>query len=649
MATATYHGSEPLTYSSNTALPSGQVVRVSLRERKVLGIVLRKTSRPSFPVKSLSAVAPYPALPSEDIQLITWLRAYYPAPLGTVARQFLPPTEAFPRATNNKQPLIPEHRSLTNLLPPLTTEQKHAIASIDAAGTYLLHGVTGSGKSRVYVELAARTIGSGNSALILTPEIGLAAQLTQTFRSVFGDGVYVLHSRLTAAERRDSWYELLNRTEPTIVIGPRSALFSPLHNVGLIVLDESHDNAYKNESAPHYQTGRVAAKLANLHNATLVLGSATPSIEDYYLANVKKRPVIAMRDIAQLSQLAATSTRQADMSCTIRMIDLRKPELFKQNHLLSDELLRNITSALANGEQSLLYINRRGTANIVLCNDCGWQSHCPHCDLNLTYHGDEHSMRCHVCGFSDSLPTCCPACANADILFKSVGTKAIVDMLHKLFPAARIQRFDTDIKKSERLEQHVVGLRNGSADIIVGTRMISKGLDLPKLSVVGIINADSSLLIPDYTANEQTYQLISQVVGRVGRGHRASTVVVQTYDPENETIKAAVHQDWQQFYGTELRERKTYHFPPFTYLLKLRVLRATSKAAQKSANDLAQLLHRDFQHITVEGPTPSFHPRVGGKHSWQLFVKSASRQVLVDIVCQLPSGWNYDIDPINLL
>jgi len=630
-----YHGNEALTYGSEARLEPGQIVRIALRERNTLGIVLRAVPKPTFVVKPMAAVAPFPPVPAESLQLLAWIRAYYPAPLGAVVRQFVPPTELFPAL--DLQPFVAPPSPTE--LPQLSVDQLSALETIQGPGTFLLHGITGSGKSRVYMELAARALSSGKSALVLTPEIGLTAQLTATFRHTFGDRVYVLHSQLTAAERRNIWYELLTRTEPVIVIGPRSALFSPVHNLGLIVLDESHDNAYKNESAPHYHANRVAAKLAQLHGATFVLGSATPAIEDYYLAEARQRPIVGMHNLA----------KQTDSAVAIEMVDMRRHELFSRSSLLSDALLTHIAAAMKRGEQSLLFLNRRGTANVVLCSSCGWQSACPNCDLSLTYHGDEHSLRCHVCGFSGTLPTSCPTCQNTDILFRSIGTKAVVSAVEKLFPGVRVQRFDTDAKKSERLEQHLEALTEGSADIIVGTQMVGKGLDLPKLSVVGIINADSSLLIPDYTAAEQTYQLVSQVVGRVGRGHRHGTVVVQTYDPENVTLDTAVHRKWAEFYSSELAERKTFRFPPFVYLLKLSCLRASSKSAEKTASALAALLAKDFPSVTVEGPTPSFHPRERGKYSWQLLIKSSSRQTLVDIISKLPSGWTYDIDPTNLL
>jgi primosomal protein N' (replication factor Y) len=656
-----YHGEDALTYGADEALQPGQLVRIALRERSTLGIVLRRVSRPSFKVKPIAAVAPYPPLPPQSLQLLAWLRAYYPAPLGAVVRQFVPPTELFPSPGELPAGEAPK----LDHLPGLSAGQQHALEHITGPGTFLLHGITGSGKSRVYVELAARAVAAGKSALVLTPEIGLTAQLTRTFQDVFGqNAVYVLHSQLTAAQRRTIWFELLargsagsdGRPQPTIVIGPRSALFTPLRDIGLIVLDESHDNAYKNESAPHYHASRVAAKLASLHGATMVLGSATPSVEDYYLAQAKGRPIIAMQ---QLAKQAAASTRVATSAApdtgndastvTFHMVDMRRRESFSRSPLLSNTLVQHITAALSRGEQSLLFLNRRGTANVVLCNSCGWQSLCPNCDLSFTYHGDAHELRCHVCGRVEKLPTSCPVCDNTEILFKSVGTKAVMDAVAKLFPQAHTQRFDTDAKKAERLEQHVESLQAGSADIIVGTQMVSKGLDLPKLSVVGIINADSSLLIPDYTAAEQTYQLISQVVGRVGRGHRAGSVVVQTYDPANITLQSALKRDWEAFYATELAERRMYKFPPYRSLLKLRVLRATSAAAQKAADALVANLARDFPAVTIEGPAPSFHPREKTKYSWQLLVKSASRAELITIITALPSGWSYDIDPINLL
>ncbi len=658
-----YHGKSTLTYAAVDQLLPGAVVRIALRSRSVLGVVLRVVAEPAFAVKPIAAIAPTRPLPPESLALIEWLYAYYPAPFGSVIRQFLPPTTAFPgksrdeHAPNTKTPANSQSQTqnsklssslslqTTNYklpptpLPPLTPAQTTALAHIQPTGYHLLHGVTGSGKSRVYVELAKRALDEGRSAIILTPEIGLTAQLVETFEASFGANVSVLHSRQTAAERRDIWYRILAATEPQVVIGPRSALFAPVQHVGLVVLDESHDQAYKSDSAPRIRTERVAAKLAQLHGACLVSGSATPNIEEYYLAAAKQRPIVT------LDQLAVQNSTRAQ---TV-VVDMRDRSQLTRSTIFSSPLITAIQQALEASEQTMLFLNRRGTAGAILCATCGWRAMCDHCDLSLTYHSDTHSVRCHLCGRTQPLRSNCPDCAATDIVLKTIGTKAVVDEIRRLFPGARVSRFDTDTAKSEQLETQIQTLQQGGTDIIVGTQMITKGLDLPKLSVVGVLNADASLLIPDYTAAERTFQLLTQVVGRTARGHRASTVVIQTYNPSHAIIIAALQKSWAEFYETELAERRRFGFPPFVFLLKLVCLRATSASAEKTATKLKQQITKDHPRLRVEGPSPAFHPRESGKYKWQLIVKSPSRQVLVDITQTLPSGWTHDLDPVNLL
>ncbi len=646
-----YHGKTALTYSSDVKLMPGSVVRIALRARSVLGIVLRAVPEPSFTAKPVAAVAPARPLPAASLQLIDTLYEYCPAPYGAIIRQFLPPTTAFSKKSGNDQAPNPnissQHSRLqttnyklqTSPLPPLSHEQTSALNSINPSGYHLLHGITGSGKTRLYVELARRTLEAGASAIILTPEIGLTAQLVETFTAAFTQKVCVMHSRQTAAERRDVWYEVLSSAEPLIIIGPRSALFAPVQKLGLIVIDESHDQAYKSESAPHYRTERVAAMLARLHGACLVSGSATPGVEEYYLATAKNRPIV------RLSQLAVKNETKTK---TV-VVDLRDRSQLSRSPVLSTPLLEAISAALAAKEQTMLFLNRRGTAGAILCSSCGWQAVCSHCDLSLTYHGDAHAMRCHVCGRTWPLPGSCPECGETDIVLKTIGTKAVVDETRRLFPQARIGRFDTDTVKTEQLETQLAALQTGKIDIIIGTQMITKGLDLPKLSVVGVLNADASLLIPDYTANERTFQLLTQVLGRTARGHGDSTVVVQTYNPGHATLQAAIQKNWDAFYEAELAERKAFRFPPFVYLLKLTCLRATSASAEKTATKLRQQIEKDHPELKVEGPSPAFHPRESGKYKWQLIVKSPSRQTLVAIAQTLPSGWSHDLDPVNVL
>ena len=629
-----FHGSAALTYEWDKKLQHGQVVRIALKNRSVLGIILSEVPQPSFKTKSISAVADGPPMPIEALKLLHWMQDYYPAPFGTVVRQFMPPTVTFPKKITLTKTIARELH-----LPKLTNEQQQVINAISRTGSYLLHGVTGSGKTRVYLELTKKTLAENRSIVILTPEIGLTESLVQAF-SVFSVPIFVLHSRLTNAARRDIWYEILRCQSPCIIIGPRSALFTPVHNVGLIVIDESHDQAYKSDSQPRYRTERVAAMLSHYHKAIFIRGSATPNIEDVYLFEQKKLPILYMNKKAKDFNDSQDKTS---------IVDMRDGTNFGRSRIISNQLLRAISRAMANGEQSLLFLNRRGTAGVVLCTACGWRATCSHCDLPLTYHGDAHILQCHVCGRHQPLQPNCPECRNVDILYKSIGTKAVVEEVSRLFPTGRIKRFDTDTTKGEQIEHQLQTLLSGDIDIIVGTQMITKGLDLPKLSVVGILNADSSLLIPDYTAQERTFQLVNQVVGRVGRGHRSATVVLQTYDTENPLFPAALSSNWNEFYQHEIEERQRFNFPPFVYLLKLWCLRATPISSEKTATKLAHDLTIKYPNLHFEGPSPSFHPKESGKYKWQIVVKSTSRKALIQIVGDLPSGWNYDIDPTNLL
>lgn len=323
--------------------------------------------------------------------------------------------------------------------------------------------------------------------------------------------------------------------------------------------------------------------------------------------------------------------------------------MFSRSAWLSDDLLNAIRSALDNTQQSLVFLNRRGTARLVFCQDCGWQALCSHCDLPLTYHGDSHHMQCHTCGLIAAPPTTCPTCASTNILFRGIGTKSLTAEIERLFPRARVQRFDGDNAKNERFDQQFQAVKNGAVDILVGTQQLSKGLDLPRLSVVGVVLADTSLYFPDYTAEERTYQMITQVIGRVGRGHGTSTIIVQTYQPESAVIRAALAKDYASFYAAQIAERKLFRFPPFYYLLKLQCSRAATAGAERAATTFAKKLADMHLAIEVVGPAPAFTEKAHGRYTWQLIVKARQRSVLTAIIHDLPANWNYDIDPSNLL
>lgn len=627
-----YHGNSALTYSSAEKIIAGQLVKVPLRNELVWGVVMSQTAKPRMQTKPIETVLKLAPLPLQSIELMHWLHRFYPAPIGIIVQQFIPQVLKDSQEVITPALAMPSSKNLPNM----TNEQLEAYKNIGAPDTYLLHGRTGSGKTRLYIELAKDSIIQGRSVIMLTPEISLTSQLEFNFKQVFGDHVVLLHSTLTPKQRTERWVSLLMAKEPMIVIGPRSAIFSPLGNTGLIIIDEEHEPAYKQEQSPYYLTSRVAAKLRQIQNAQLILGSATPLITDYYAAKNLSKPILRLKSIAQ---------ENAPIMQT-RIVDSKDRTLFERSSYFSKPLISAIDEALAKGHQALLYLNRRGTARVIICENCDWQARCPRCDLPLTYHGDNHSLRCHVCGFSSGAPVSCPKCANPSVRYLSIGTKAVVEEAAKLFPNARIKRFDADNLKADRIEQNLESIKAGEADIIVGTQMLAKGLDLPKLGVVGVLMADTSLQMPDYTSSERTYQLIQQVVGRVGRGHVPGIAIIQSFQPDNKTIIDALEDNWEDFYAREIEERKQFIFPPFTHLLKLTVQRASPKAAEQAAAKLASSLE---ENLIVEGPAPSFHEKVGGKYRWQLVVKSKQRSSLIELVENIPSGWTYDLDPIDLM
>jgi len=633
-----YRGKEALTYRYEGTLGAGQIVQLPLRSEQVLGVVVRQSAKPAFATKTITAALDVPPLPLASIKLAHWLQQFYASPIGVVIGLFIP-SKIHPAYSHDISVAsdIEDHSQDQPLA--LTAEQQMVLGRINRADTYVLHGRTGSGKTRVYIELAHKSLINNKSVLILCPEIGLSSQLALQFKAAFGNRVVVLHSQLTAKEREIAWLTVLTTIQPIVVIGPRSALFSPLRNIGTIIVDEAHDQAYKQEQPPYYQATRVASQLRQIGNSILVLGSATPSVTDYYMARTKAKPILRMSELA----------RKDPAKRTVAIVDLKDRREFPRSQRLSTTLLVSVSTSLKHHEQALLYLNRRGTARVTLCNACGWQALCPNCDLPLAYHGDAFTLRCHTCGYHTQPPFSCPVCGNQAIALKSFGTKAIVEEAQRIFPEARIMRFDTDTAKDERLEQQYEQIINGNVDILVGTQMLAKGLDLPRLSTLGVIMADSSLYLPDYTATERTYQLLTQVIGRVGRGHLNSRVIVQTYYPESPLLQAALDDDWGRFYGGEIAERQQYQFPPFSYLLKLSCRRGTQVSAEKAAKKFAQQLKGAGLRIEVEEPAPAFHERISGQYQWQVVVKTKDRGELLKALGLLPNGWSYDLDPADLL
>ncbi len=627
------------TYHFDEELAIGSLVTISVGKKTLIGVVVAATKKPAYDTKSIESVIEAAPLPVALVETSRWMGDYYHTHLATVLQTVLPRgLTKNRRKTSTSQSVISRNR--TNFV--FTQDQQRAIDIIVkmSPGTALLHGVTGSGKTAVYIELARQAVESGKSAIILVPEISLTSQLVAEFANHFDD-IILTHSRQTEAERHAAFKEALHSEKPRVAIGPRSALFLPLRNIGVIAIDECHEPSFKQEQSPRYSALRVASILAHHHGGKVILGSATPSVSDYYLAEQSTRPIITMSSSAQTDTIKPQIVR----------IDMTKRGHFSRHRFLSNDLLLAIEETLQARKQILLFHNRRGSASTTLCESCGWQAMCPQCFLPLTLHTDKHHLRCHVCGHTERVPTSCPQCHAAEIIHKGIGTKMVESEIQHLFPQARVRRFDGDTDSDLTVDKQYQALYDGDIDIIIGTQVIAKGLDLPHLRIVGVIQADSGLSLPDYTSPERAFQLLAQVVGRVGRSHHPTKVIVQSYQPEHPAVVYGLSQNYTDFYQLTLAERKKGYFPPFSYLLKLTCVYKSEGAAIRNAQTLARTL-RDVAPPTVQllGPTPSFYERQGDTYRWQITVKSSKRADLIALLDHLPpKNWQYELDPISLL
>lgn len=628
------------TYAHPEQLPVGALVVIEVGSAQCVGIIMSAVVKPEFTVKEIVQILDDAPVPLPLIQTALWMSSYYHTHLATVWQTILP------RGLTKKRRHIPARAASPQASRPpttaLTPNQRAAITAIDdmLPGSALLHGVTGSGKTRVYIELARRLMDEGLSSIILVPEIALTSQLVSEFARYF-DNIILTHSRQTEAERHVTWQHVINSRDPLIVIGPRSALFMPVQQLGLVVIDECHEPSFKQEQSPRYSAPRTAAILARQHEAKLVLGSATPTISDYFLAKTASRPIIAM----------PTPARSDAVKPRISLVDMTKRTNFTQHFFLSDQLLSAITGSLDDGHQALIFHNRRGTAAITLCEQCGWNAGCPRCFVPLTLHADQHQLLCHICGFTAPVPTSCPECHHADIIHKGLGTKRIEAELRKLFPASTIARFDADTSTHDAADKRYDELKNGSIDIIIGTQVIAKGLDLPHLRTVGVVQADAGLALPDFSSSERTFQLLAQVVGRVGRSHHATDVIVQTFQPDHPAIRDGLAQNYADFYTRTIARRRATGFPPFVYLLKLTCVYKTEAAAIRNTKKLAQTLQAAAPaDVRILGPTPAFYERVRDTYRWQLILKSPRRSDLVSLLDLVPPAhWQAELDPTSLL
>ncbi|HBM4072238.1 TPA: primosomal protein N' [Listeria innocua] len=496
------------------------------------------------------------------------------------------------------------------LLPDQALACEKIIAATEQE-TFLIHGVTGSGKTEIYLQTIEAKLKEGKEAIVLVPEISLTPQMVERFKSRFGSEVAVLHSALSSGEKYDEWRKI-ERKEARVVVGARSAVFAPFENLGIIIIDEEHEASYKQEDNPRYHARDVAIWRAEKYQCPVVLGSATPSLESF--ARAKK-------GVYTLIELPSRVNDRAMPE--VRVVDMRE-ELRKENRTeFSTELLEKIKDRIAKKEQTVLMLNRRGYSSFVMCRDCGYVVECPNCDISLTYHQSSNQMKCHYCGHEERVPKHCPSCEGEHIRYFGTGTQKVEESLTKLIPEARVIRMDVDTTRTKGAHEKLLkSFRNHEADILLGTQMIAKGLDFPDITLVGVLNADTMLHLPDFRASERTFQLLTQVSGRAGRHERTGEVVVQSYNPEHYSIEFAKQHDFIGFYNHEMKLRKMGSYPPFYYLTMINVSDENEMKAIRTIQEMAQFLRGKLgPDAVILGPVPSTITRIKNKYRYQCIIK----------------------------
>ena len=544
------------------------------------------------------------------------------------------------------------------VLPVLNDAQQRALEQIAAKlaapdGTpILLHGITGSGKTEVYMRAIAGVLRQGKSALVLVPEIALTDQLVQRFAARFPSRLGVLHSGLSGGERFDEWRRLA-RGEAQIAIGTRSAVFAPMQHLGLIVVDEEHDTSYKQEETPRYNARDIAIVRAQQSGAVVVMGSAAPAVESFHNARTGKYLLLSLPHRIDDKPLPA-----------ITLVDQREHTAANER-IVSGPLREAIAACLERREQCLILINRRGFAAYLQCRDCGTISYCEHCSVALTYHRGAHRLRCHYCGFNQPVPTLCTGCERASLRPHGLGTQQVESVLSALFPKARLARMDRDTTRAKAAHQRILrALGNGDIDILVGTQMIAKGHDYPNITLVGVVSADASLSMPDFRAPERLFQLLTQVAGRAGRGERPGHVFLQTYRPEHDSVAFACGHDFTGFFQHETTRRRDVLYPPFSRLARLIVESPKAGQAQETSQRIGETLQRRIpppSDVIVLGPAEAPIARLHDRYRWHLLVKSASSKALHQCLTaglaearrQKPfprlTRVSVDIDPVSFL
>ena len=530
-----------------------------------------------------------------------------------------------------RNPLVNKNIVKTNNL-KFTEEQENAYKKVlnsinnDEYKEFLLYGVTGSGKTEVYLQLIEEVLNKGKSAIVLVPEISLTPQMINRFISRFGKEIIsVLHSKLSVGERHDSW-EKIENGEARIIIGARSAIFAPAKDLGIIIIDEEHDSSYKSEMSPRYNAKEVASQIAKYNNIPVLLGSATPDISTFYKTEIKEIEVLKLTKRANNSNMP-----------NIKIVDLRKELANGNRSMISMELYKKILENLKNKKQTILFLNRRGFSTFIMCRDCGFVAKCPNCNISLTYHKKEEKLKCHYCGHEEKLINICPECGSKKIRHFGTGTQKLELEINKIFPKATTIRMDIDtVTKKNSHEEILRKFNEDGIDILIGTQMIVKGHHFPNVTLVGVVSADGSLNIDDYRASERTFDLLVQVAGRAGRENMQGNVIIQTYNPENYSIEYAKKQNYEDFYNIEIKLRRQLRYPPFCDIIMLGISGEQEKNVCDISNKLYDKLESQIKQNDIQAnilkPLPAPIDKIKNRFRWRIIIKTNLNDKLIDII-----------------
>jgi len=629
----------------------GHRVWVPFGKRRSLGYVTELHTRdPEREVKEIERADPEPLLLPHQVEVARAVAEHYWAPLIDCLRAMLPPRVRGGRRSTGAGP-SPRQTRHSRLLeatrpggppepgPELTPEQSRALETIRGGRPVLLHGVTASGKTEVYMAAAAEVLAAGLRALVLVPEIALTPQLVERFSRRLGVSLAVLHSRLTDLERAQQWWRV-RRGEVPLVIGSRSAVFAPLPRLGLICVDEEGSPAFKQDRTPRYETGWVARRLAEATGARLVLGSATPSVVAYSEAR------------SGLLALAELPRRVRGVRAEVELVDMCEEFRRGNRRPLSRRLAELVDGALQREEQVILFLNRRGAATFFSCRDCGRSIECPGCSVSMVQHLELAGLSCHYCGYTRPLPAFCPTCGSRAIRGLGVGTQRLEGMVRRTWPAARVLRLDRDALRGPDAYQEIFEtFASGRADILVGTQLVARGLDLENVTTVGVVDADLPLHFPDYRSAEMAFALVIQAAGRAGRRERPARVVVQTSNPDHYSLRRARDGDYLGFYLDEIPARQAFSFPPYAQLAVLTYSHPDPERAASVAREVAErmasaLVGEGITDIRLQGPSPAFIHRLRGEYRWQITLRG-DRLERARHLAPRGRGWSCDVDPVT--